>query len=59
MRSDGSVWGVVGVIYVGDEVVCLLHWFSRHAPARTFIIKLLRRLIFEGMYELYSESAVF
>ena len=62
MRGDGSVLGVVGaagVGVVGDEAAYLLRWFSEHATARNFIIRPLRRLIFEGMYGLCSESTAF
>jgi hypothetical protein len=50
---------VVGVSIVSDKVAYLLRWFSKHAIARIFIIRPLRRLIFKGMYRLYSKSAAF
>ena len=52
---------IVGVyiINISDKITCLLRWFSKYIIARKFIISPLRRLIFKGIYRLYSEPAAF
>ena len=62
MRGNGNVLGIIGAVnvgIVGNKAVYLLCWFSEHAIARNFIIRLLRRLIFKGIYGLCFKSIAF